>query len=590
MAVAVDTVTWDLEPLVGGKGPAGVDELLDEAEAIATQLSEQRGKVASFGPAELESFMRALERLADLTGRAGSYAALWFSTDTTDPERGALLQRVQERSTAISTKLVFFELEWATLEDDRAEELLAHEGLAFCRHHLRMQRRYRDFLLSEPEEKILKEKAVTGSAAWSRLFEEHTSTIQAELDGERVPLMEALSRLQDPDRAVRRRAAEAVTAALAPGLRMRAFIYNTLVYDKAVDDRLRGYPHWLAARNLANEVSDGSVRSLIEAVTARYDIPQRWYALKAKLLGLDRLADYDRMAPLVADDVTMAWDEAVELVLDSYRSFSDELGAAAARFVNEPWIDAPVRPGKRPGAFCSYTVPSVHPYILLNWTNRRRDALTLAHELGHGVHALLASVQGIFHQSTPLTLAETASVFGETIVFGRLLDQIDDPRQRLGLLAENLEGAIATVFRQIAMNRFEDAVHEARRAQGELSVDTLCSLWRQTQEAMLGDSVELTKGYDTWWSYVPHFIGAPGYVYAYAYGQLLALSVYRRYEELGDAFVDDYLTMLRSGGSMSPEELGALVGIDLTDPGFWDKGLSLVEERLRQAEALAASL
>ena len=590
MAVAVDTVTWDLEPLVGGKGPAGVDELLDEAEAIATQLSEQRGKVASFGPAELESFMRALERLADLTGRAGSYAALWFSTDTTDPERGALLQRVQERSTAISTKLVFFELEWATLEDDRAEELLAHEGLAFCRHHLRMQRRYRDFLLSEPEEKILKEKAVTGSAAWSRLFEEHTSTIQAELDGERVPLMEALSRLQDPDRAVRRRAAEAVTAALAPGLRMRAFIYNTLVYDKAVDDRLRGYPHWLAARNLANEVSDGSVRSLIEAVTARYDIPQRWYALKAKLLGLDRLADYDRMAPLVADDVTMAWDEAVELVLDSYRSFSDELGAAAARIVNEPWIDAPVRPGKRHGAFCSYTVPSVHPYILLNWTNRRRDALTLAHELGHGVHALLASVQGIFHQSTPLTLAETASVFGETIVFGRLLDQIDDPRQRLGLLAENLEGAIATVFRQIAMNRFEDAVHEARRAQGELSVDTLCSLWRQTQEAMLGDSVELTKGYDTWWSYVPHFIGAPGYVYAYAYGQLLALSVYRRYEELGDAFVDDYLTMLRSGGSMSPEELGALVGIDLTDPGFWDKGLSLVEERLRQAEALAASL
>lgn len=589
MAVRAEEVTWDLEPLVDGRGPAGVDDLLDEAGRLAGELTAQRGRVASFGPAELESFMRALERIADLVGRAGSYAALWFSTDTTDARRGALLQRVQERSTAISTELVFFELEWAALDDEQVARLLADERLSFCRHHLQTQRRYRDFLLSEPEERILKEKAVTGSAAWSRLFEEHTSTITVELDDGVLPLSAALSRLQDPDRAVRRATAEAITRALAPGLRMRTFIYNTLVYDKAVDDRLRGYPHWLAARNLANEVSDESVRSLIDAVTARYDIPQRWYALKAKLLGLDRLADYDRVAPLAKDDVTMGWEEAVELVLDSYRSFSGELGAAAARFVDEGWIDAPVRPGKRPGAFCSYTVPSVHPYILLNWTDRRRDALTLAHELGHGVHALLASVQGIFHQSTPLTLAETASVFGETIVFGRLLSQIDDRAERLALLAENLEGAIATVFRQVAMNRFEDAVHEARRSQGELSVEELCGMWRATQQAMLGDAVELSEGYDTWWSYVPHFIGAPGYVYAYAYGQLLALSVYRRYEELGEAFVDDYVAMLRAGGSRSPEELGELVGIDLTDPGFWDKGLSLVEDRLRQAEALASS-
>jgi oligoendopeptidase F len=293
------------------------------------------------------------------------------------------------------------------------------------------------------------------------------------------------------------------------------------------------------------------------------------------------------MASVASADASFGWDEARSLVLDAYSSFSPELADVAQRFFAESWIDAPVRPGKRPGAFCAYTVPSQHPFLLLNWTSWRRDVLTLAHELGHGLHAYLARGQGVFHQSTPLTLAETASVFGETVTFGRLLDATDEPEARLTLLAESLEGQIATVFRQIAMNRFENAVHTARREEGELSVDDFNRHWTGSQAAMLGDSVELTEGYGTWWSYVPHFIGTPGYVYAYAYGQLLALSVYRQYQEQGEGFVPSYLELLARGGSLPPEELGRIVGVDLADPAFWDGGLNIIEQQLEAAEVAA---
>jgi len=594
MATTTDTdltaadVAWDLEPLVDGKGEGGVDELLDEAERVAASVAERRGTVAQLDAAGLASVMRELASIAELAGRAASYAHLRFAADTTDPARGALLQHVEERGTSINTKILFFDLEWAALPDARAAKLLADEQLTFCRHYLAAARRYRAHLLTEPEELVMTEKAVTGRSAWSRLFSELTSTIAVDLDGGRVSLEEALSRLTSPDRSDRRTAAEAVTDALEPGLRTRAFVFNTLLADKAVDDRLRKYPHWLASMNLDNEASDESVRALVAAVQARYDIPQRWYALKARVLGLDRLADYDRMASVADEESEFGWREARELVLDAYGSFSSELQGAAHRFFEEAWIDAPVRPGKRPGAFCAYTVPSQHPYLLLNWTGRRRDVLTLAHELGHGLHAYLARDQGVFHQTTPLTLAETASVFGETVTFGRLLDATRDPSARLALVAESIEGQIATVFRQTAMNRFEDRVHTERREVGELSVERFGELWHETQTEMLGDTVELTDGYRTWWSYIPHFIGTPGYVYAYAYGQLLALSVYRTYEERGAAFVPQYLELLRSGGSRTPDELGRIVGVDLGDPGFWDGGLAIVEQQLEVAETAAA--
>jgi oligoendopeptidase F len=580
---------WDLSPLVDGEGDAGVEQLLAQATERAGKFAEHHaGKIAELDAAGLREAMHELEAINELVGKAGSYASLRFATDTAEPARGALLQLLQERATALETKLLFFELEWAALDDERAEELLGGEGLEFCAHHLRSARRYRPHLLSEPEEKILAEKSISSQSAWGRLFGELVSALRVPLEGEEVGLDVALSGLQAPDREVRRGTAEAVSGALEPGLRTRGFIYNTLVHDKSVEDRLRHYPHWLAARNLSNEASDESVMALIEAVRKRFDIPQRWYRLKATLLGVDQLADYDRAAPVLPEDVTFSFAQARELVLDTYDSFSTDAGRVVRRFFDERWVDAPVRPHKRGGAFCSYTVPSVHPYVLLNFTARRRDVLTMAHELGHGLHAALAQPRGVFQQSTPLTLAETASVFGEALVFGRMLDAATDDDSKLSLLAERIDGAIATVFRQMAMNRFEHLVHTGRRSEGELSVDRICELWVQTQEELFGDSVQITDGYRMWWSYVPHFIDSPGYVYAYAYGQLLALSAYGRYLQEGDSFVPRYLELLAAGGSRSPEQLGEMIGIDLADPGFWDAGLTLVEHQLTEAEKLAA--
>jgi oligoendopeptidase F len=581
---------WDLSPLVDGDYEHGVERQLEQANERATAFAvAHAGKLGELDAAGLEAAMRELAEINELVGRAGSYASLWFSTDTADPPRGALLALLQERATEIETKLLFFELEWAALDDEHADRLLEGAGLDFCRHYLSSARRYRPHLLSEPEEKILAEKSVASQAAWSRLFGELVSALRVDLDQQEVPLDVALSRLQDPSRDARRTAAEAVSEALEPGLRTRSFIYNTLAQDKSIEDRLRSYPNWLASRNLSNEASDESVMALISAVRARYDVPQRWYALKAQLLGVERLADYDRAAPVLDEEITFSFAQARELVLDTFSSFSPEAGAVARRFFDGHWIDAPVRPHKRGGAFCAYTVPSVHPYVLLNFTARRRDVLTMAHELGHGLHAALAQPQGVFHQGTPLTLAETASVFGEALVFGRMLEAAGDPQSRLSLLAERLDGAIATVFRQVAMNRFEHLVHTGRRTEGELSVDRINELWVEAQTELFGDSVEITDGYRMWWSYVPHFINTPGYVYAYAYGQLLALSVYQRYVDEGEPFVARYLEMLAAGGSRKPEELAEIVGIDLADPGFWDSGLRLVEGQLTAAEEAVAA-
>ncbi len=579
-------VAWDLEPLLGETG--SVDSLLAEAAEAAEKFSEKyRGRIAYLSASDLAEAMHALAQISDGVGRVGSYVGLKFSVDTTNPEFGAQMANADEKSTAISNTLLFVELEWAAADDAHVEEILTQPELDFCRHHLSAARRYRPHLLSEPEEKILADKAVTGSSAWGRLFSELTSAIEVDISGETISLEEGLSRLQSPERPVRKEAALAVTCALEPGLRTRAFIFNTLLADKGSDDRLRHFDNWLASRNLDNEASDESVAALVEAVVSRYDIPQRWYTLKAKLLGLDRIFDYDRMALVSDTEETFSWSAAREIVSDAYKSFSPELSDVVERFFNEKWIDAPQRPGKRSGAFCAYTVPDHHPYLLLNWTGRRRDVLTLAHELGHGLHAYLAREQGVFHQNTPLTLAETASVFGETVTFGRLLSETTEPNQRLALLAESLEGQIATVFRQVAMNQFEDSAHTWRREQGEVSVEQFGDLWISSQSDMLGDSVELTEGYRSWWSYIPHFIGTPGYVYAYAYGQLLALSVYRLYEERGTSFVDSYLELLRQGGSKSPQELGRIVGVDLSDPTFWDGGLSIIEEQLNAAEQAA---
>ena len=585
--MAVDELqelTWDIEPLVAGRGAEGVRSLLDEALERARTLAQKKGTVSSFVGGDLIDFMREYGEIRELLGRAGSYANLSFVTDTQDPERGALLQEVEERATEISTLLIFFPLEWAAVRPEKVDELLSDPGIGFARHHLEVQRRYTPYLLSEPEERILAEKSVTGRSAWMRLFSDLTAAISVDLDGEEETLEEALGRLSSHDRDVRRTTASAITKALDEDIRTRGFIFNMLLQDKAVDDRLRNHDHWLQSFNLSQEASDEAVQALVGAVKSRYDLAQRWYSLKAKVFGIDRLAYYDRSASVTDDDENIEWSEARTIVQECYSDFSEEAGEHVRRFFDDGRIDVPPKLGKVGGAFCDPTVPSMKPYVMLNFTGKRRDVLTLAHELGHGLHQVLGNSQGPFHNETPLTVAETASVFGETIVFNRLLGMSSESRSRFSLLASKVEGAIATVFRQVAMNQFEERVHNERRDTGELSTDRFGDLWIETQREMLGDSVELDDEYRRWWSYIPHFMQVPGYVYAYAFGQLLAMSVYALYEERGEGFVPSYLEMLSAGGSRSPEDLARIVDCDLTDPSFWDAGLGLVERDLDAAE------
>jgi oligoendopeptidase F len=524
--------------------------------------------------------------------RASAYAQLLFAADTSHPRHGALLQRVQERGTEIRNEVLFFELEWVALDAKRADAQLADPALARRRHLLRSLRRYRPHVLSEPEERILGEMATTGRNAFARLFDELMADLKfdVERDGEtqRLGEEEVLSLLYDPDRDCRRAGARALTEGLRAHARPLAFIFNTLVQDKSIDDRLRSYPVPMAARNLANEIDDASVESLLSACAARYPLVARYYRLKARILGLDRLEDYDRYAPLAADVGTRSFDDARRIVLDAYADFSPRMEEIARRFFDARWIDAELRDGKRGGAFCAATLPSLHPYVLLSYTGNLRDVMTVAHELGHGVHQSLAAQQGLFEQDTPLTTAETASVFGEMLVFRRLMREESDPAVRLGLLCGKLEDAFATVFRQVAMTRFEELLHAARREEGELPIDRVNALWMEANRPMFGDAVHLSQDYAWWWLYIPHFVHSPFYCYAYAFGELLVLALLRRYDEEGEAFVPRYLELLGAGGSDSPEALLARIDLDIGDPAFWDGGLAVLEDMVAEAEALAS--
>jgi len=585
-----EEVSWDLSDLYDGGDDPRIEADVAEAEQAAASFRERYyGRVAELTGSDLAEAIDERERIESVFTRAIYYSHLWFSTDMADAPRGALLARLTEKGAALDTQLLFFGLELAALEDERAEALLADEALTRWGHWLRSVRKFRPYLLTEPEEKIVTEKSVTGASAWDRLFDEVVGAIKVDIDGTEVGFEEAMAKLYAVDRDERRRASESITAALEPTLRTRAFVFNTIVLDKSVDDRLRGYATWISARNLSNDTTDEAVQALVDAVVHRYDVPQRYYRLKARLLGLERLAHYDRMAPIGDDPVTIPWAEAQDLVQNAYVDFSTETGEIVERFFGESWIDAPPRKNKRTGAFCATNVPGVHPYVFMNYTGDRRSVLTLAHELGHGLHGYLAMPLGLFNASTPLTTAETASVFGEALTFKRLLATEEDPNRRLNLLAGRIEDSIATVFRQIAMNRFEHAVHTARRGEGEVSVDRFQELWIKAQSAMFGDSVEV-DGYGTWWSYIPHFIGTPGYVYAYSYGFLFALSIFRKYELEGDSMVEPYLDLLRAGGSRPPEELAELVGLDLTDPAIWESGIDALAVQLDEAEALAADV
>ena len=585
-----EDVAWDLTDLYNGLDDPRIEGDLTQAEADADAFrARYHGNVAGLSASELAAAITEHERIESAVTRTAYFAHLLFSTNMAEPARGALVARVQERAATLDTQLLFFGLEWAALDDGAAEALLVDTALDPWRHHLEALRKFRPYLLSESEERVFTEKSVSGMSSWSRLYEEQLGAIRVELDGESVGLESAMARLYAGDRDVRRTAAEGIAVALEPGLRTRTFIFNTILLDKSIDDRLRGYPTWISARNLSNETTDEAVQALIDAAVSRYDVPQRYYRLKARLLGLDRLEHFDRFAPLGQDTTSTTWGVAREITEGAYADFSEEAGDIVARIFESGWIDAPVRPDKRTGAFCATTVPGVHPYVFMNYTGDRRSVLTLAHELGHALHGSLAQPLGLFNASTPLTTAETASVFGEALTFQRLLAEESEPRRRLDLLTGRIEDAIATTFRQIAMNRFEHAVHTERREQGELAPERLGELWLTEQAALFGDSVGI-DGYTPWWSYIPHFTGSPGYVYAYAYGYLFALAIYRRYLDEGDAMVAPYLDLLRAGGSRSPEELGRMVGLDLTDPAIWASGIDALSVELDEAEQLADEL
>jgi oligoendopeptidase F len=588
-------VRWDLGDLYAGPDDPALDADLATTLAAARELAARlRGRVASLDAPALADALDALERLEEPLAKAAAYAGLVFAADTSAPRHGALLQRVQERGSEIRNELVFFALEWAAAPDAHAERVLADPALARRRHFLRALRRYRPHLLSEPEERLLEETANTGRRAFSRLFDEVMGAIRFRVtgDGEERELgeEEVLARLYDPVREVRRAAAASLTAGLRANARLLAFVFNTLVQDKAVTDRLRRYADPMAERHLANEVDAATVAALLEACERGLPLVARYYRLKAKLLGCDRLYDWDRYAPIPGAGGAVGFAEARALVLDAYRACTPELAEVASLFFERRWIDAELRPGKRGGAFSASTVPSVHPYVLLNYTGTLRDVMTVAHELGHGVHQYLARGQGLFEQDTPLTTAETASVFGEMLVFRRLLARESDPRVRLALLCGKLEDAFATVFRQVVMTRFEQALHAARRAEGELAIPRVNELWLAANRPMFGDAVELTDDYGWWWMYVPHFVHSPFYCYAYAFGELLVLALVRRWDEEGDAFVPRYLDLLRAGGSDEPPRLLARLGVDVADPKFWDGGLAVLGELVAEAETLAAAL
>ena len=586
-----EEVAWDLSDLYTSGADPRIESDFAEAETAAAAFRDRYyGTVANLSAAELAEAIAEIEQIESIATRAIYFAHLEFSTNMADSARGALVAKLGERAAGLETQLLFFGLEWAAIEDGPADLLLADPALDHWRHWLFTQRAFRPYLLTEPEEKILTEKAVSGVSAWTRLYEEVLGAMRVDLgEAEPVSLETAMAKLYSSDRDVRRGAAEAVTSALEPGLRTRTSIFNTILVDKWIDDRLRGLPTWISARNLSNETTDEAVQALVDAATSRYDVPQRYYRLKAKLLGLDRLAHYDRFAPVAEDASKTSWDDARRIVVEAYGSFSGEARAAVERFFDKNWIDAPVRPDKRHGAYCATNVPGVHPYVFMNFTGDRRSILTLAHELGHALHGSLSQPLGYFNAGTPLTTAETASVFGEALTFKGLLAAEDDPRRRLDLLTGQLEDAIATTFRQIAMNRFENRVHSERRESGELSTDRINELWIECQTALFGDSVGI-DGYSTWWSYVPHFTNSPGYVYAYAYGYLFALAIFRSYQREGDAIVAPYLGLLRAGGSKPPQELARMVGLDLTDPSIWASGIEAMADDLDEAEALAREI
>ena len=589
-----DDVIWDLSVFYQSTDAPEVEADIARVNALAEAFQERyRGQLDKMSANDFVEAYEAMETIYDLSGRLESYAFLNFSTDTGDAAYQAFVARMQDLHAALSQTLVFFELEWNALEDDHAKAILDDPILAKYRYFLEAERRYKPYRLTEPEEQIIIEKGVTGSSAWARFFTQLTSGFSFDWMGDAVNMSFILNKLYDADRDVREMAWRKVTDKLDERSMELTFIFNTLALDKANSDKRRGYTSWVSSRNLSNKAEDSVVEALIESVTGNYELVARHYELKRALLGFEELYDYDRYAPLDLKESAAfyQWDEAKAIVLGAFEKFSVQMKAIAQEFFDERRIHAPVSAGKRGGAFAAPTVASAEPYVFLNYLGSTRDVTTLAHELGHGIHmALSGREHGLFALYTPLTTAEMASTFAEMLVFQDLMAAEKDREVRLSMLVGKIEDTFATVFRQISMNRFEDKMHGARRSEGELTSERLSELWLETQRDMFGDSVTITEEYGLWWSYVPHFLHTPGYVYAYSFGELLVLALYRMYQDEGELFVPKYLDLLAAGDSDYPDRLLAKIGVDINDPGFWQKGIDVIEGWIDRAGALAREL
>lgn len=580
----------DLYPSVDGPELTGdLARGLAAAEAFEAGGKGRLADLAAAGDAAgLLALVKQYEELQDLLGRIGSYAGLVYCGDTTDPVRAKFYGDVQDRITRASTHLLFFELELNRIDDAAIDALIAKDaGLAHYRPWLEDIRKEKPHQLSDEIEKLFHEKYVTGAAAWTRLFDETVATLRFSVGGEDLPLEATLSRLQDANEAKRREAAEALAATFRANLRIFTLIMNVLAKDKEISDTWRHFADPADSRHLANRVEPEVVAALVEAARAAFPrLSHRYYALKAKWMGKERLEHWDRNAPLAsAPSHTIPWEEARDTVLSAYGRFSPELADLGRRFFDNPWIDAPTRPGKAPGAFAHPTVPSAHPYLLVNYQGKVRDVMTLAHELGHGVHQLLAAPNGALMAPTPLTLAETASVFGEMLTFRALLADAGSTEEKRAMLASKVEDMINTVVRQIAFYTFERKIHAARR-EGELTADDLCRFWMEVQSESLGPAIRLSEGYETYWVYISHFIHSPFYVYAYAFGDCLVNSLYGAYEKAPAGFQEKYFALLSAGGTRHHRELLAPFGLDATDPGFWSIGLSVIEGLIDELEAM----
>jgi oligoendopeptidase F len=579
---------WNLADLYASPDAPEFAADMKRGEELSRAFAENyRGKLASLGGGELAQALKDYEVISDLLGRTGSYAQLYYVGDTTDSKRGKFYGDVSAKLTEISTLLLFFELELNRIADADLEKAMEVPALGHYRPWIENLRMEKPYQLDDKLEELFLEKSQTSAAAFNRLFDETMASLRFEVDGETLTLEPTLNLMQNPDEAKRKAGALALAKTFGENLKLFTLITNTLAKDKDISDRWRGFKDIADARHLSNRVEPEVVAALVQSVRNNYPkLSHRYYRMKAKWLGKDQLMHWDRNAPLPQEDTReVPWAEAKDMVLSAYGSFDPRMADIARTFFEKNWIDAPSRPGKSPGAFAHPTVPSAHPYVLLNYLGKTRDVMTLAHELGHGVHQVLAAKQGPLMASTPLTLAETASVFGEMLTFQALLRQTTDHKKRKALLASKVEDMINTVVRQIAFYTFERKLHTARK-EGELTPEQINAIWLDVQAESLGDGIRFGEGYESFWTYIPHFIHSPFYVYAYAFGDCLVNSLYARYRESEQGFQEKYFDMLKAGGTRHHSELLKPFGLDAADPGFWDKGLSVISGMIDELEAM----